>query len=268
MEHPVQQQAPITKHSTVLPCDQAPAVDSCQGQSGGPRQFAGSVSNAVHILARASVFPVVPSPPALVDAHKLHFEPMSTVQSSVSDQNLPGMPRTGCAGLPRSHSSAGSPSNETFLSMEFLLPLALVGLGHIADGTAYEDAMCYLVPPEVVETSTAHARQDWKTMDVNTLLERIVLLKDSAMLRGILPEIPTTEKVRNEALLRFLKRARDDQVKRCIHEHRQLRELENGIGELRRKLGKTYSTCDELVTDDEEDRITFIDDEGTQSYGD
>lgn len=100
-------------------------------------------------------------------------------------------------------------------------------------------------------------------MDVNTLLERIVLLKDSAMLRGILPEILTIEKVRNKALLRFLKRARDNQVKRCIHKHRQLQELENRIGELRRKLGKTYSTCDELVTDNKEDRITFINDEGT-----
>ena len=47
-----------------------------------------------------------------------------------------------------------------------------------------------------------------------------------------------------------------------------MQELENGIRELSRKLGKTYSTCDELVADDEEDRITFIDDDGTQSYGD
>lgn len=44
--------------------------------------------------------------------------------------------------------------------MEFLLPLTLISLSYIANGTAYKDAIYYLVPPEVVETSTAHARQD------------------------------------------------------------------------------------------------------------
>lgn len=178
------------------------------------------------------------------------------------------MPHAGGGELPRSYSRPTSPSNYTFLDMEFLLPLALVGLCRTANGTTFEDAICYLVPPESVEISVAHAHQAWKAMDGHSLLERIISLKESAMLRGIIPENPTTEQVRHEALLVLLKRARDDQMKRCIHEHRQLRELENGVRELSRKLGKTYSTSDELVADDEEDRVTFIDDDGTQSYGD
>lgn len=77
--------------------------------------------------------------------------------------------------------------------MELLLLVVLVSLGHIAEGTAYKDAVGYLVPPEVVETLMAHALQDWKTMGVNILIKRIVSLKDSAMLMGIIHENPTTE---------------------------------------------------------------------------
>lgn len=177
------------------------------------------------------------------------------------------MPRTGTDGLLRSNSRAGSPSNGTLTGMEFLLPLALVGLGHIAGGTAYEDAVRYLVPPEMVETSMVYARQDWKATDADTLLGRIVSLKDGAILRGIIPGNPTTEQARDEALFRLLIRVRDNQMRKCVHEHRRLRELENDVMELSRKLSKTSSTCDGLVVDEEEDRITFIDDDGTQSYG-
>lgn len=42
-----------------------------------------------------------------------------------------------------------------------------------------------------------------------------------------------------------------------------MQELENEVRELSRKLGKMYSTYDELITDGEEDRITFIDNKGT-----
>lgn len=177
------------------------------------------------------------------------------------------MPQPGCDRLPQSHSRPESPSNDTFPDKGFLLPLALIGLCSIADGTTYEDAVSYLLPPEVVEVLMAHGRQKWQAMDGKALLEKIISLKDGAILKGIIPDNPTTERIRHEALLRYLKRARDDQVKRCIYEHRQLRELEDGVVELSRKLGKTYSTCDELVADDDEDRITFIDDEGAQSCG-
>ena len=192
----MQQERLRTKYSTVLPCDQEPAVNLRQGQGlteAGRVNLQVLVSNAVHIVARASLPPVVPPPLIFISVHKRYLEPISTLQKSFPGQNLFGMPRTSCDSLPQSHSCPGSPSNHIFSGIELLLPAILVSLSHITEGTAYKDTIAYLVPPEVVETSIAHALQDWKTMAVNTLIKRIVSLKDSAMLMGIIHENPTTE---------------------------------------------------------------------------
>lgn len=143
---------------------------------------------------------------------------------------------------------------------EFLLPLSLVGVSHIAHGTIYQDAVRYLITPSQVEMLAREEIRKWESMRIEMILQKILCLRRGGEAHNIISAQPT-EHVLENALIQYLRRARDDQLRKCVREHRRLREIDEEFAQLNRKVGLTGIEVAQTFGDGCEDNITFIDDE-------
>jgi hypothetical protein len=146
----------------------------------------------------------------------------------------------------------------------FLLPLSLVGLNRIAHGTTYHDAVQYLIPPNLVGMLAKDEVSKWESMGIETILTKILRLRYYAEACNISPAHPS-EHALEKALLHYLRCVRDDQFRKCVREHRRLREIDEEVAQLKRKVGVSSNDVGEILGEEAEDRVTFIDDERVSS---
>jgi len=150
--------------------------------------------------------------------------------------------------------------DDVVFDTEFLLPLSLVGLSHIAHETIYHDAVRYLISPALVEMLAREEVRKWESMQIETVLGKILGLRRGGQAHNMIPTEPTEHMFEN-ALLRYLRYARDVQLRKCVREHRRLREIDEEVAQLNHKVGPTSNEVAQTVGDGDEDNITFIDDE-------
>lgn len=172
----------------------------------------------------------------------------------------------GCSDRAVHQSRSDNSFDDVIFDKEWLLPLSLVGLSHIAHETIYQDAIQYLIPPALVEMLASEEIRKWESVDIKTILKKILRLRRGGEAQSIIP-LQSTEYTLENALLRYLGRARDDQLRKCVREHHRLRELDEEVAQLRRKIGLTSNDVMQTLVDGEEDNITFIDDERVSSPG-
>lgn len=150
--------------------------------------------------------------------------------------------------------------DDVVFDTEFLLPLSLVGLSHIARETIYHDAVRYLISPTLVEMLARDEIRKWESMQIETILRKILGLRRGVEAHNMIPTQPTEHMLEN-ALLRYLRRARDVQLSKCVREHRRLREIDEEVAQLNHKVGLTSNDVTQTLGDGDEDNLTFIDDE-------
>lgn len=153
---------------------------------------------------------------------------------------------------------------DVVIDTEFLLPLSLVGLSHIAHETVYHDAVGYLISPTLVEMLAKEEIRKWESMKIETVLRKMLGLRRGGEAHNMIPTQPTEHMFEN-ALLRYLRCARDVQLRKCVREHRRLREIDEEVSQLNHKVGMTSNEVAQTLGDGDEDNITFIDDERMSS---